>query len=126
MQGQPNPTDPNLNPPPIYLSIGNLLKELSSQPLASIQQLLHGFQLDISRRGLNANANLTPNPNSNLSPNLLPNSQPNLPGNPTPINPNGNHPPSNPNGSSNSPNPPKVNETIIDPDKLGVTIAKAN
>ena len=35
-QPQPDPTDPNLNPPPVDPAIGNLLKELSSEPLESL------------------------------------------------------------------------------------------
>ena len=122
-QPQPDPTDLNLNPSAVDPAIENLLKELSSQPLESLQQLLLGLQLEFSKRELHPNP--TPNPNHNLTPNLPPNNKPkpsNPPSNPNPNNPNGNPPPNNPNGG----NPPKLNETVIDPDKLGVTIAKAS
>ena len=65
---QPNPTDPNLNPPPADPAKGNLLKEFSSQPLESLQQLLLGLHLEVSKRGLNPNQNPTPNQNPNLNP----------------------------------------------------------
>ena len=123
-QPQSDPTDPNLNPPTVDPAIGNLLKELGSQLLESSQQLLLGLQLEVSKRELHPNPNLNPNPN--LTPNLPLNNQPkpsNPPGNPNPNNPNGNPPLNSPNGSRN---PLKLNETVIDPDKLGVTIAKAN
>ena len=83
-----------------------------------------GLQLEVSKRELHPNP--THNPNPNLTPNIPHNNQPkpsNPPGNPNPNNPNGNSPPKSPNGSGN---PLKLNETVIDPDKLGVTIAKAN
>ena len=125
-QPKPDPTDPYLNPPPVDPAIGNLLKELSSQPLESLQQLLLGLQLEVSKRELYPNPNPTPNPNSNLTPNLPPNNQPkasNPPGNPKLNNPNGNPPPNCANGSGNH---LKLNEIVIEPDKLGVTIAKSN
>ena len=110
-QPQSGCTDPNFNPPPVDSDIGNLLKELSSQPLESLQQIFLGLQLDISKRELYANPNLTPN----LTLNPTPNNQPkpsNPPGNP---NPNGKSPPNSPNGSGN---PLKPIEAVIDPDNL--------
>ena len=89
-QPQPNPTDPKLSPLPVDPPIGNLLKELSSQPLESLQKLLLGLQLVFIKRE---------------------------PGNPKPNNPNGS-PHNNPNSSGNPPNPLKLNEIITDPDKL--------
>ena len=50
LQPEPDPTDPNLNSPPVDPAIGNLLKELSSQPLKSLQQLLLGLQLEVRKR----------------------------------------------------------------------------
>ena len=107
-QSQPNPTDPNLNPPPVDPAIGNLLKELSSQPLESLQQLLLGLHLDVIKRGLNPNPNPTPNLNPNLTPNLPPDNQPDPPGYPKLNNSNGNSPLNNSNGSGNPSNPLKL------------------
>ena len=74
-QPQPDPTDPNLNPPPVDPAIGNLLKELNSQPFESLQQLLLGLQLEASKRELHPNP--TPNANPNLTQDLPSNNQPN-------------------------------------------------
>ena len=56
-QPQADPTDLNLNPPAVDPAIGNLLKELSSLPLESLQQLLLGLELEVSKKVLHPNPN---------------------------------------------------------------------
>ena len=114
----PKPTllKPTSNPNPSPLpSMDNLIQEIVKQSSESLQALLAALQLEGKQeRG--------------IPPNLPPPSNPNSP---TPTRsgsgstlqdkpPNGNPPNNNP------PNLPKSNDSKLDPDKLGETIAKAN
>ena len=111
---KPTPLKPtsNLNPSPSP-SMDSLIQEPSKQSSESIQVLLATLQLEVNKRGL-----IPPNPPRN------PNSPSPTSGGscskPQDKHPNGNPPNNNPT------NLPKSNDSILHPDKIGETIAKAN
>ena len=107
---KPTPLKPNPYPSPSP-SMDSLILEIGKQSSESLQVLLAALQLEANKRGL-----ISPNPPSN------PNSPTSGGSGSTPQDkpPNGNPPNNNPS------NLPKSNDSILDPDKLGETIARLN
>ena len=106
---KPTPLKPNPNPSPSP-SMCSLFQEIGKQWSQSFQVLLAAFQLEASKRGFIPLSN--PNSQTPTSGGIgsTPKDKP----------PNG-KPPNN-----NTPNLPKSNDSILDPGKLGETLAKAN